>query len=79
MMLYLQGIQTAGPIYNGTTMGPIQAYCDADYATNRDRKSISGYLFLASALISGKEKTKQRLLNRQSNQNMQRSLLRQRR
>ena len=64
MMLYLQGIQKAGPIYNGTTMGPIQAYCDADYATDRDRKSISGYLFLlAGAPISGKQRSKQWVLN----------------
>jgi len=52
-MCYLQRTQTAGPIYNGEIMGPIQGYCDADYSAGKDRKSISGYIFLlAGAPIS---------------------------
>ena len=45
-MRYLQGTQTAGPIYNGEITGPIWAYCDADYGAGEDRKSISGYVFM---------------------------------
>jgi len=48
-MRYLQGTQTAGPIYNGEITGPIQAYCDADYG--------AGYVFLlAGAPISWQAK-----------------------
>ena len=36
-MRYLQGTQTTGPIYNGEITGSIQAYCDADYATYREK------------------------------------------
>jgi hypothetical protein len=50
---YLQGSQTTGLIYNGDITGPIQCYCDADYAMDGDRKSISRSLFtLAGAPIS---------------------------
>jgi len=56
-MQYLQGIQTAAPIYNGEITGPVRAYCDADYGTDEDRKSISDYFFLfASAAISWQAK-----------------------
>jgi transposase InsO family protein len=54
---YLQGSQTTGPTYNGDITGPIQGYCDADFAMNGDRKSISGILFLlAGAPISWQAK-----------------------
>jgi Reverse transcriptase (RNA-dependent DNA polymerase) len=50
---YLQGSQTTGPVYNGNITDRIQCYCDADYAADGDRKSISGNLFtLAGAPIS---------------------------
>ena len=44
---YLQGSQAVKLTYkrNGKTI-PIQAYCDADYAADSDRKSISGYVFI---------------------------------
>jgi len=55
---YLQGSQTTGLVYskhNGNIM--IQAYCDADYAADGDRKSISGYVFiLAGSPISWQAK-----------------------
>jgi transposase InsO family protein len=54
---YLQGSQTTGLTYNGDITGPIQGYCDADYAANEDRKSISGYVFmLAGSPISWQAK-----------------------
>ena len=55
----LQGSQTTGLICkrNGKVTVPIQAYYDADYAADGDRKSISGYLFLlAGAAISWQAK-----------------------
>src|SRR5271170_1037327 len=38
---YLQSTQTTGLIYNGNITSPVQCYCDADYAADGDRKSIS--------------------------------------
>src|SRR5271170_3285508 len=45
---YLQGTQTMGVTYkhNGGITERIQSYCDADYAMDDDRKSISGFVFL---------------------------------
>jgi Reverse transcriptase (RNA-dependent DNA polymerase) len=55
---YRQGSQTMGLIYgkhNGDII--IQAYCDADYAADRNRKSISRYFFtLAGSPISWQAK-----------------------
>src|SRR5271154_4750077 len=45
---YLQRIQTTSLVYdkhNGDTIIPVQGYCDADYAADHDRKSISDYVF----------------------------------
>ena len=42
---YLQEIQMTGLVYNDGSIIPIQGYCDADYAVNHDRKSISNYVF----------------------------------
>ena len=45
---YLQGTQTTGLIYGGNhneITKRVQGYCDADYAADSDRKSISGYVF----------------------------------
>jgi Reverse transcriptase (RNA-dependent DNA polymerase) len=57
---YLQGTQTMGLFYgkhNGDITETIQAYCDADYAADGDRKSISGTLFtLAGSPISWQAK-----------------------
>jgi hypothetical protein len=39
---YLQGTQAMALVYSGKHIGPIQSYCDADYAMDSDRKSISG-------------------------------------
>jgi hypothetical protein len=33
-----------GPVYSKQNTDQVQAYCDADYAADGDRKSISGYL-----------------------------------
>src|SRR5437667_1050348 len=55
---YLKGTQTTGLIY-GKCNGDItiQGYCDADYAADGDRKSISGYVFtLAGSPISWQAK-----------------------
>jgi transposase InsO family protein len=53
---YLQGTQTMGLVYskhNDDITQRIQCYCDADYAADGDRKSISGSLFtLAGSPIS---------------------------
>jgi Reverse transcriptase (RNA-dependent DNA polymerase) len=50
---YLQGSQTTGLVFNGNITDRIQCCCDADYAADDDRKSISGNLFtLAGAPIS---------------------------
>jgi hypothetical protein len=55
---YLHGSQTTGLTYcNDDITKRIQAYSDADYAADGDRKSISGYLFLlAGAPISWQAK-----------------------
>ena len=41
--------------------GEITAYCDANYASNRDtRKSVSGFaIYFMGALVSWKSKTQQ--------------------
>jgi Reverse transcriptase (RNA-dependent DNA polymerase) len=52
---YLQGTQTTGLVYGKHNDGitRIQGYCDADYAMDGDRKSISGCVFtLAGSPIS---------------------------
>ena len=52
---YLQGTQATGLVYSGKHNADItiQAYCDADYAADGNRKSISGCLFtLAGSPIS---------------------------
>jgi hypothetical protein len=50
---YLHGSQTTGLVYDGSITDRVQCYCDADYAADGDRKSISGNLFtLAGAPIS---------------------------
>ena len=59
VLRYLQGSQTTGLMYkrNGKLTIPIQAYCDANYAADGDRKSISRCLFLlAGAAISWQAK-----------------------
>ena len=54
---YLQGTQTTGLVYDDGSIIPIQGYCDADYAADHDRKSISGYVFtLAGSPISWQAK-----------------------
>jgi len=56
-MRYLQGTQTTSPICNGDVTGPIEGYGNADYGAGKDRKSISGYLFiLAGGAISWQAK-----------------------
>jgi hypothetical protein len=42
---YLQGTQTMDLVYDKKHYDRIQGHCDADYAADRDRKSISGSLF----------------------------------
>jgi len=57
---FLQGNHGTGLNFskqNGEITDPIQAYCDADYAADDDRKSISGYPFtLAGSSISWQAK-----------------------
>jgi hypothetical protein len=57
---YLQGTQTTGLLYgkhNGEITKRVQGYCDADYAMDGDRKSISGFFFtLAGSPISWQAK-----------------------
>jgi Reverse transcriptase (RNA-dependent DNA polymerase) len=57
---YLQGTPTMGLAYSANTTGAtkqVQVYCDADYAMDGDRKSISGLLFtLAGSPISWQAK-----------------------
>ena len=60
VLRYLQGSQTTGLVYtthNDEITIAVQGYCDADYAADDDRKSISGYLFtLAGSPISWQAK-----------------------
>src|SRR5437667_7876310 len=56
---YLQGTQMTSLVYSKHTddIKCVQAYCDADYAADGDRKSISGSLFtLAGSPISWQAK-----------------------
>jgi len=57
---YLQSTRSMGLMYSkpdGTASKQVQAYCDADYAANDGRKSISGYVFtLAGSPISWQAK-----------------------
>ena len=54
---YLQGSQATGLGYGSNITTPVLGYCDADYAADGDRKSISGYVFtLAGSPISWQAK-----------------------
>lgn len=54
---YLQGSQATGLVYGSNITTPVLGYCDADYAADGDRKSISGYVFtLAGSPISWQAK-----------------------
>jgi transposase InsO family protein len=59
VLRYLQGTQGTSLTYkpSGNTKTAIQGYCDANFAADDDRKSISGYVFmLAGAPISWQAK-----------------------
>ena len=57
---YLKGTRDLGVTFRGSdndTEEGVQSYCDVDFASNEDRKSISGCLFtLAGAPISWEAK-----------------------
>jgi hypothetical protein len=63
VLRYFQGTKTNGITFkrhsgvDDVSISRIDAFCDADFAANEDRKSISGYIFiLAGAAISWQAK-----------------------
>jgi len=59
VLRYLQGSHNVGLIYGSHSkdLTAVQGYCDANYAADEDRKSISGYVFtLAGSPISWQAK-----------------------
>ena len=56
ILRYLNGTRELGLLYKGDTATDIEGYCDADWAGDvKDRKSMSGYVFLlGGAAVSWK-------------------------